>query len=157
MTAHPDRPVDPDVDLHQPEQRQEWRKRWVLPVIALGGAVGAAARHALELAVPSAPGEVPWPTLLVNVVGCLLIGLLMAHVEAGRGHPLLRPFLGAGVLGGFTTFSTYAVDVLGLAATGRGAAAVGYLLGTVLAALVAVLAGLAAGRRLVPAEVGVGA
>jgi CrcB protein len=85
--------------------------RWVLPVISLGGVIGATARHALELAWPTQSGTLPWATLVTNTSGCLLIGMLMVQVvEVGRAHPLLRPFLGVGILGGYTTFSTYAVQ-----------------------------------------------
>jgi CrcB protein len=63
-------------------------------------------------------------------------------VEVGGAHPLARPFLGVGVLGGFTTFSTYAVEVAELLADARPELALGYLVGTVLVALVAVTAGL---------------
>ncbi|WP_433323326.1 FluC/FEX family fluoride channel [Spirillospora sp. CA-294931] len=78
----------------------------VLAAVSAGGALGALARHAVSVAVPS-----PWTTMLVNASGCLLIGVLMAVVESGRAHRLARPFLGVGVLGGFTTFSAYVVDV----------------------------------------------
>lgn len=142
--------VDPDVDLHVPAQRRELRThRAVVPVIALGGMAGASARHALELAWPPASGAVPWATLVTNVSGCLLIGLLMVHVvEGGRAHPLLRPFVGVGVLGGYTTFSTYTAQTRDLLAGGHGAVALGYLFGTLASALLAVVLGVAAGRAL---------
>jgi CrcB protein len=142
--------VDPDVDLHVPAQRRELRThRSVVPVIALGGMVGASARHALELAWHPAPDAVPWATLVTNVSGCLLIGLLMVHVvEGGRAHPLLRPFVGVGVLGGYTTFSTYTAQTRDLLAGGHGGLALGYLFGTLASALLAVVLGVAAGRAL---------
>jgi len=98
--------VDPDVDLHVPGSRREWSSHpMLLPVIALGGMLGASARHALELWWPASPGDWPWATLAANVSGCVLIGMLMVQVvEIGRTHPLLRPFLGVGLLGGYTTF-----------------------------------------------------
>lgn len=100
-----------------------------LGVIALGGSAGALARYGLTLALPT-----PWATLLTNVVGCALMGVLMAALGRARApHPLLRPLLGVGVLGGFTTFSTYAVEVLDLA----GVARVGYLVGTPVACVLA--------------------
>lgn len=143
-------PVDPDADLRDPRQRREWTAhRWVLPTIALGGMLGASARHGLELAWPAATGDFPWATFVTNVVGCALIGLLMVHVvELGAGHPLLRPFLGVGVLGGFTTFSTYAVQTTGLLDADEPALALVYLVGTVAAALVAVALGIVLGRTL---------
>ncbi len=61
---------------------------------------------------PPPTGAFPWAIFWVNVLGCALIGVLMVLVGEGgrRAHPLVRPFLGVGVLGGFTTFSTYALD-----------------------------------------------
>jgi fluoride exporter len=136
-------PVDPDVDLHDPDQQREWaRHRVVLPVIAAGGMVGATARHLAEVTWPAVDGGVPWATLAINVTGCLLIGVLMVLVvEAGGAHPLVRPFLGVGVLGGFTTFSTYTGEVVVLLADAHPLRAVGYLVGTVVLALAAVTLG----------------
>jgi CrcB protein len=143
--------VDPDVDLHDPDQQREWtRHRVVLPVIAAGGMAGAAARHLAEAAWPAGPGVVPWATLSINVTGCLLIGVLMVFVvEVGGAHPLVRPFLGVGVLGGFTTFSTYTGEVVVLVADGHPLRAAGYLVGTLLLALGAVTLGVLTARRLV--------
>ncbi|HEV7652777.1 MAG TPA: CrcB family protein [Actinophytocola sp.] len=84
----------------------------VLGVVALGGGLGALARYGLTVLLPTPPGGFPWATFLVNVLGCLLIGVLMVPVtEVHAAHRLVRPFLGVGVLGGFTTFSTYALEV----------------------------------------------
>src|SRR5262245_59085177 len=106
-------PADSDVDLHEPRQRAELRHpASVLISISLGGALGAAARYGLGVAFPTAPGEFPWTIFMVNVVGCLLIGVLMVLVtEVFANRALLRPFLGVGVLGGFTTFSTYVEQI----------------------------------------------
>jgi CrcB protein len=140
--------VDPDLDLHVPDQRREWeRKRFVLPVIAAGGMLGAGARHAASQAWPAPSGSVPWATLGVNVAGCLLIGVLMVLVvEVGGAHPLLRPFAGVGVLGGFTTFSTYAVETSELLRDGDHVLALAYWAGTLVLALVAVTLGVVAAR-----------
>nr|WP_133852162.1 fluoride efflux transporter CrcB [Labedaea rhizosphaerae] len=111
-------------------------------VIALGGGLGALARFGMGKWLPSEPGRFPWGTFLTNVVGCLLIGVLMVLVtEVLQAHPLVRPFFGVGVLGGFTTFSTYAVETQGLLEPGTVVLAFGYLAGTLVAALLAVLAG----------------
>ena len=68
--------------------------------------------------------SLPWATLLTNVVGCALIGVLMVLVaERWPDRRLVRPFLGTGILGGFTTFSTYVVDTRTLVATGHAAVA----------------------------------
>jgi len=143
--------VDPDVDLHDPGQVREWqRHRFVLPAIALGGMLGASARHGADLLWPAKPGAVPWTTLGVNVLGCLLIGVLMVLVvEVGGAHPLWRPFAGVGVLGGFTTFSTYAVETTVLLDDGHPGLAFGYVAGTVVLALAAVTVGLVTTRAAV--------
>ena len=88
------------------------RAPWaVLGAIAAGGALGALGRYGLAVAWPHRPGRFPWATFVTNVSGCLLIGVLMVLVvEVWSAHRLLRPFLGVGVLGGYTTFSTFALD-----------------------------------------------
>jgi fluoride exporter len=119
----------------------------VLVVISAGGALGALARWALAAAVPARGSRFPWATFLTNVSGCLLIGVLMVLVtEVWTGRRLLRPFLGTGVLGGYTTFSTYAVDGVRLVSAGAGWTALAYLAATVGTALVAGYAGTVAAR-----------
>ncbi|GGQ32257.1 CrcB protein [Actinomadura coerulea] len=145
------RPVDPDVDLHVPRQRSELREApWgVLAAIAAGGALGALARYGLGSAFPHRAGEFPWSVFWVNVSGCLLIGVLMVLItETWRAHRLVRPFLGVGVLGGFTTFSTYVVDVQQMVDHGAPLVGLAYLGGTLAAALAAVYAGVRATRLL---------
>jgi CrcB protein len=135
-------PTDPDVDLHVPVQRRELTGA-VLGAIAAGGVLGALARYGLAVAWPHRTGRFPWATFITNVSGCLLIGVLMVLItEVWVAHRLLRPFLGVGVLGGYTTFSTYAVDVQQLVAAGAPRTALLYLAGTLAAALAAVSAGL---------------
>ncbi|WP_425248120.1 fluoride efflux transporter CrcB [Streptomyces sp. NEAU-NA10] len=120
----------------------------VVAAVALGGGLGAAARYAVSLRWPAQPGGFPWTTLWVNVAGCAVIGLFMVLItEAPTTHRLVRPFFGTGVLGGFTTFSTYAVDVRRLVDSGHGRAALAYLAATPLAALTAVWLAATATRR----------
>ena len=111
----------------------------IVAVVALGGAVGASARYGASLLWPTATGGFPWTTLVVNVIGCAVIGVFMVVItEAWAAHRLVRPFFGTGVLGGFTTFSTYAVDIERLVAKGRAGTGLAYLGVTLLAALAAV-------------------
>ncbi|MGW6205111.1 fluoride efflux transporter CrcB [Streptomyces sp. NPDC055089] len=111
----------------------------VVAVVALGGAAGASARYGAALLWPTATGGFPWTTLVVNVVGCAVIGVFMVVIsEAWTPHRLVRPFFGTGVLGGFTTFSTYAVDIERLVDSGRARTSLVYLAVTLLAALAAV-------------------
>ncbi|WP_078891581.1 fluoride efflux transporter CrcB [Streptomyces sp. NRRL S-350] len=119
-------------------------------VVAVGGAVGAVARYAAGLGWETAPTAFPWTTLLVNVVGCAVIGVFLVVITEGRpAHPLLRPFFGTGVLGGFTTFSTYAVDVRRLLEAGRPGPGLAYLGVTLLGALGAVWLAAGLTRRLI--------
>nr|WP_155073512.1 CrcB family protein [Streptomyces taklimakanensis] len=141
--------------MRVPVQRAETaggRAPAVLAAVASGGALGASARHAVLLAWPAGPGGFPWAVLVVNAVGSALIGALMVLVsERGRGHRLARPFLGTGVLGGFTTYSTYALDTVGMVERGQVATALAHLGGTFVAALGAVWAATAVTRALTAA------
>jgi CrcB protein len=122
----------------------------VLGAIAAGGAAGALARYGLGSAMPSGATGFPWTTFIINVSGCLLIGVLMVLVgDVWPGRRLLRPFLGTGLLGGYTTFSTYVVDAQHLILRGATGTAVAYLAGTLPAALAAVYAGMTVTRVVV--------
>jgi CrcB protein len=114
-----------------------------------GGVLGALARWGVSQALPSPADGWPWATLLVNLTGCALIGVLLAVLTTRfPTHPWLRPFLATGVLGGYTTFSTFTVDAVRLVDAGAGGTAAGYVAASVLGGLLAVVAGLAAGRAL---------
>lgn len=143
MTAQQRTPVDSDVDLHVATQRRQ--RSWdpaVLAAIALGGIVGAEARYGLGVLLPHHTGQWPLATWLINTSGCFLIGVLMVVItELTSPHRLVRPFIGVGILGGYTTFSTAMVDVQQLQLAGRPGVALGYLLATLFAAVVAAFAG----------------
>jgi CrcB protein len=143
----PREPVDPDVT------RRQIRTRHELPVVgavALGGMVGAAARYLIGTAWPTTTGGFPWSTFTINVTGCALIGVLMVLVaEVWLQQRLLRPFLGTGVLGGYTTFSTYTVDVQHLMTGGHPGTALLYLVATPIGALAAVWLTANSARRLI--------
>ena len=119
---------------------------------ALGGALGALARWAVATALPHARGAWPWATLLVNLTGCLVIGALLAVLLARFPHsPWLRPFLAVGVLGGYTTYSTFAVDAVQLTRSGSALEAASYVLVSVVGGVLAVVVGLLGGRAAVRA------
>jgi CrcB protein len=146
---HPGFPIDPDVTesdvLSIPGRtfRLVRARRDILVVIAAGGALGAAGRYGMAVALPHGDDRFPWSTLVTNVLGCFAIGvLLVLVVERLSSSRLVRPFFGTGLLGGFTTFSTYAVDTRALLAAGRPAVAAAYLFGTLVLGLLAVVAAL---------------
>ncbi|MEU4091407.1 CrcB family protein [Streptomyces sp. NPDC026673] len=144
-------PVDPDPQAPAPPLSARVRDQApVVGVVAIGGALGACARYGAGLLWPTAPGAFPWTTLGVNAVGCAVIGLFMVAItEMWSVHRLVRPFFGTGVLGGFTTFSTYAVDIHGLVQGGHAATGLAYLAATPLIALGAVWGAAHAARRLI--------
>jgi CrcB protein len=144
-------PIDPDVDLRQGGPGRRGREdAAVLAAIAAGGATGATARYLIGLAWPTPTGAFPAATLAINVVGCALIGVLMVLItDVWSRQRLLRPFLGTGMLGGFTTFSTYTVDIQRLVSGAHLSTALLYLVLTPIGALLAVWATATATRRLV--------
>lgn len=116
-------------------------------VIAAGGVIGALARQALWAEFPHRAGAFDWVTLAINVAGCGLIGMLMTAItEFRHAHRLTRPFLGVGVLGGFTTFSTYIVEIQRSIAVRAPETGLAYLAITAAAALLAIYAGSAVTR-----------
>lgn len=120
----------------------------MLASIAAGGALGAGARHGLSLLLRDGPGSgFPWATLGVNTSGSFLLGfLLWLLLERLPPTRHLRPFLATGLLGAFTTFSTFAVELDLLARGGRPGLASAYALAMVAAGLGAVFAGMGAAR-----------
>ena len=116
--------------------------------VMLGGALGAGARHWVGGAMLSLLGAAfPYGTLTVNLVGGLLMGLLAGSlVRLGAGGEAWRLFLGVGVLGGFTTFSSFSLDVVMLAERGALGLAAGYLLLSVAGSIAALVGGLALAR-----------
>jgi CrcB protein len=116
----------------------------IVAAVSAGGMLGALVRYGIATAWPHAATGFPWATFTINVTGCLLIGMLMiAITDVWPGQRLLRPFLGTGILGGYTTFSTYIVDAQHLLDHGAALTALTYLTATVVCALVAVWVGTA--------------
>ena len=115
-------------------------------LVALGGAAGAAARWGVYEVAPVAPGTVPVTTLVINVAGAALLGYLVGRVPVRTARDeTVRLLLGTGVLGGFTTFSTVAVEVW------RGPLLL-YGLVSVLLGVAAAVVGLALGAAAGPSE-----
>ena len=115
---------------------------WAL--VFLGGGLGAALRHGVnKLGLATFGPSIPAGTLIVNVVGSLAMGLLIGALAAvpGGTSQNLRLFLATGVLGGFTTFSAFSLDALTLWERGQPAAALAYVLASVILSLAAIAAG----------------
>lgn len=140
-------PPDPDVDVDDPGPvARPVHLRWrYLGIVAVGGAVGTAARDGLSSAFPADHG-VSWSIFWINIAGALLLGLLLEHLahrgpDEGRRRTQ-RLLLGTGVLGGFTTYSTLATSTALLFLDGRGLTGAGYALLTVVAGAIATGIGL---------------
>ena len=114
-----------------------------LVAVALGGGVGAAIRYELALRFAAAtPPAFPTVTLLINVVGSFLLGgLMILIVDHWPPTRYVRPFIAIGILGGFTTFSTFVVETDRLIGAGHAEAAAAYVAISLVAGLVAVGAG----------------
>lgn len=146
-------PIDPDLTvgpgvLPRATGGVARPRQWdVALVIGAGGAIGGAARWTLNQVWPSTPEGFPWATFVENVSGCLVLGALMVCLlDVWRPSRYARPFLGIGVLGGFTTFSAYTADTHALLRQDQGQLALVYLFGTLIVALAASWAGIVLAR-----------
>ncbi|MFD1103242.1 CrcB family protein, partial [Schaalia naturae] len=112
-----------------------------LPVIVAGGMAGTTARAVLEAAFPAAPGAVPWTTLAINVAGSVLLGALLQGLALSgddRGwRKAVRLGVGTGVIGGFTTYSTFALETVRLLGGGAAWTGAAYAAGSAAAGLTA--------------------
>lgn len=114
-----------------------------------GGGVGSLFRYLVTFAVTQRLGPgFPWATLLINVSGSFIIGLVaeVTQTRVFTGGPLLRIFLMAGVLGGYTTFSTFSFDAVNLVHERAGLLAAAYAIGSVVLGIVAAFSGIALAR-----------
>jgi CrcB protein len=146
MSSH----VDPEnIDpLEEAAGRRRGLTVTSLASVFVGGALGTEARYLLVTGYATGPGHFPWPTLLINLSGSLLVGFFIPVADrVGPRAPHVRPFLVVGVLGGWTTYSTLAVESVQLAQRGHAPAMLGYLVATVAGGLMAVVVGNAIGRR----------
>jgi CrcB protein len=115
-----------------------------LLLASLGGAIGAGLRFMVgSVAIRFMGVSFPWATLIVNVVGSLLMGILIGILARRTGTPNeVRIFLATGILGGFTTFSAFSLDAINLWQRGESTVAAGYVLSSVLFSLFALFIGL---------------
>lgn len=112
-----------------------------LALVAVGGALGAISRYAVGTAVPHSAGGWPWATFAVNVMASLVIGVLAGWAYWRHAADWVRPLLMSGFLGGFSTYSAFAVDTVALADAGSGGLAAAYVVVTLVACVGAVGAG----------------
>lgn len=121
-----------------------------IALVATGGAIGSVFRYLVGVwSVRLAGANFPWGTLAVNVVGSFMIGLLVELVARRLNASMeMRLFLVTGVLGGFTTFSSFALDAASLLERGATGLSIVYVLASLIVSIAAVFAGLALGRNL---------
>jgi CrcB protein len=118
-------------------------------LVMTGGAIGAGLRFGLSQAVPYTGQGWPWPTFAANVLGGLAMGVLAAWILRGdNSAEPLRLFVGIGVLGGFTTFSAFSLEMAQMIERGQTGLAAGYALASVLLALGALFAGMTAAKAI---------
>lgn len=121
------------------------------PVILVmsGGAIGAALRYGLSRALPMSAAGWPWSTFAVNILGGFCMGILAIWVLRGdsSAEPL-RLFLGVGVLGGFTTFSAFSLEIAQMVQCGQMGMAAAYAVASILLALGALFAGMATAKAI---------
>jgi len=118
----------------------------VLFEIAAGGALGALARHLLTKAISSSPGGFPLNTFTINMLGCLVMGILTTYLLSGRPHAFVRPLAVTGYLGGFTTFSHLIDDIYSVGSDDKVGLSIGYAAASVVGGWIAVAVGLVLGR-----------
>jgi fluoride exporter len=148
--THPELPVDSDVDstghFHGPLHLR-WR---YIYVVFLGGVLGTTLRYLFSLWIPKFDG-LPVPTLVVNLFGAFLLGLLLERIVVSGPdhgwHRLARLHFGTGFLGAFTTYSSFTVEAVLLAHNGRIGMALGYLAITLAGGMVLSAAGIQVGGR----------
>jgi fluoride exporter len=158
---HPGIPLDPDPDVGPPGgfgARSRSRGRMhpqaiIVLSLAFGGALGAIARYAISLGLPTETGRFPWGTFVVNVSGSFVLGfLLLVLIEQFPRGRLARPVIGTGFLGAYTTFSTFMVESVDLVRAGDPETALVYLGASLIVGLSAVFIGMTGARVVLRAE-----
>ncbi len=124
---------------------------WTVFQVALGGAIGASLRYLVGVGLHRALGQTAFPVgvISVNILGSLLMGIFVG-LAAQRGLTHLSPFVMTGILGGFTTFSSFSLEVITLYERGDLGLAAAYILGSVILSLVAIFLGLLLTRVALP-------
>ena len=117
--------------------------------VALGGAIGAIGRYSVSLWMPAQPGQLPWSTLSVNIIGSALMGLCyVLLIDKGIVSLQWRPFLMVGILGALTTFSTFALDAILLWQQGHSSQAIIYAVLSVSTCIMAALISMSIAQKI---------
>ncbi len=116
-------------------------------IVALGGAVGCLCRYMIQQ-MPLLGADRTWPTLAVNIIGCLLIGFIATLIDSHGGMRQLRLLLVTGFLGGFTTYSTFTLDAATLLRAGEALRAFGYVAVTFVTGFAAYIIGYLSAQKL---------
>ena len=153
-------PVDPDLELElelapAPDATRRGRAQpGVLAVIAAGGMLGASARYGIARWLPVTAGRFPWATFWTNLAGSFVLGVvlvvLVERFPSDRNLRYIRPLVATGVIGAFTTMSTYEVETALLLKDGHPATAVLYGVGSLVVGLGLAAAGIRVGRWSAP-------
>jgi fluoride exporter len=123
------------------------RRLGVVVAVALGGAVGAPARYELSARFPVATSSFPWATFCINVSGSFVLGILLTFLlERWPPTRYVRPFLAIGVLGAYTTFSTFSVETDLLIRDGHAMLGLVYVFASLVASGASLYLGIVAGR-----------
>ena len=111
--------------------------------VALGGAIGSAARHGVNISASRLLGSgFPWATIIVNVLGCFAMGMITAFLRSKiPDDQNMQLFLTTGLLGGFTTFSAFSLDFFGLMQRGEMPLAIAYAVASVALSIIALIIG----------------
>ncbi|MBO69036.1 MAG: fluoride efflux transporter CrcB [Acidiferrobacteraceae bacterium] len=119
----------------------------VILSVGVGGAAGAILRWLISQAISGLSAPAFWATLFVNVVGCILMGFLVVYLDARwPSETIVRPGILVGLLGGFTTYSAFSMEAVGMLAAGLYSRAAVYILSTLILCILATWAGLILGR-----------
>jgi fluoride exporter len=148
-------PIDPDIDEPEDPSRLQPTSRWprlapgVLIAVFAGGVLGGAARYGIGRALPPAADGFPWDIFVINLSGAFALAVLLVLVlEVFPPTRYVRPALGTGFIGAFTTFSSLAVASDHLFAHGHPALAIVYTFGSLFGGLAAAVLGLVCGRAI---------
>ena len=122
---------------------------WNFMAVALGGAIGSCLRYAVSLGYSGTQSMYPLHTLSVNIIGSFAIGLLYAYISSYSVPTAMKMFLFVGLLGGFTTFSSFSLETVSMLRNGYIGAAALYSLGSLILGIAAAFGGIFIGDKII--------